>query len=119
MAKFEITNPEALKLIEDFKSGVFFRPYLEKIKQYKNLIISVAIFFVLLIFVAIGKSLSQNVQKGEYVPPTLDVERQPTMIVQKSEYEFLKSEIFLFSSDLPDPVLPNLDNAIDLKQSEL
>ncbi len=115
MAKFEITNPEAIKLIEDIKSGVYFKPIIEKIKKIKWILIGAAVFIVLLIFFAVGKSLSRNIDQTGYVPPSLDIERTVTPTTTQSKYNSLKEEIYLFSTELPDPVIPDLNNNIDLK----
>ena len=118
MAKFEITNPEAIKLIEDFKSGAFFKPYLDKIKKVKWIIISVSIFILFLIFVIIGKTLYRSSETPVFLPPDLSNPEVSTVPAQTSEYDALKSEIFNYSTDLPDPVNPDLNNKINLKKEE-
>ena len=115
MPKFEITNPEALKFIEDFKSGKFFGPYIEKLKKLKMVFVVFGIVFVLLVFVAIGKMLAKRVQNTGYIPPLLEIETTTTPAPASSSYNELKDQIFLFSTDLPDPVIPDLNNNIDLK----
>lgn len=114
MQKFEINNPEALKLIEDFKSGKMFGPYLEKLKQLKMYFIGAGIFLVLLVFVLIGRSLAQRAQNTGYVPPVLEIESTITPVQAVSSFSELKEQIFLFSVDLPDPILPAISNTIDL-----
>ncbi|OGD83323.1 hypothetical protein A2572_04620 [Candidatus Collierbacteria bacterium RIFOXYD1_FULL_40_9] len=116
MPKFEINNPEALKLIEDIKSGVLFKPYLEKIKKLKTVFIGVGIFLFFLIFILIGKSLSNRAKDFGYIPPNLEILTEPTAPTVNSPYNSLKEEIFLFSTDLPDPIIPDLNNTIDLKE---
>ncbi len=115
MQKFEINNPEALKLIEDLKSGSFIKPYLEKIKKLKMVFMWVGILLFFLTFILIGKSLSARVENFGYTPPNLEVQTQPTSPPINSPYSSLKEEIFLFSTDLPDPIIPDISNTIDLK----
>lgn len=115
MQKFEINNPEALKLIEDFKSGSLFRPYLDKLKKLKNVFIGLGILLFFLIFILIGKGLSRRVENFGYIPPDLEVQTEPTQAPADSPYNSLKEQIFLFSTDLPDPIIPDISNTIDLK----
>lgn len=115
MQKFEINNPEALKLIEDFKSGAFVKPYVEKIKKLKMVFIGVGLFLFFLIFILIGKSLSTRVENFGYTPPNLEIKTEPTAAPINSPYSSLKEQIFLFSTDLPDPIIPDISNTIDLK----
>lgn len=119
MAKFEITNPEAIKLIEDIKSGAYLKPLIEKVKKIKWYLISVAIIFVLLIFFAIGKSLSRRAQNPTFLPPQLDTVTSKEDVMPASEYDALKTEIFNFSTDLPDPIFPEFDNKINLTSEEI
>lgn len=116
MQKFEINNPEALKLIEDFKSGVFIKPYIEKIKKLKIFFIGFGLFLFFLIFILIGKGLSRRVEDIGFVPPNLEIQTEPTPIQASSPYSALKEEIFNFSTDLPDPIIPSISNTIDLRQ---
>lgn len=118
MAKFEITNPEAIKLISDIKSGLYFKPVTDKIKKYRWYLISSAIVFVLLIFFAIGKSLSRNASNPVYLPPQLDIDTRKTEVVNRSQFDSLKMEVYNFSTDLPDPVFPDFDNKINLLPDE-
>ncbi len=115
MQKFEINNPEALKLIEDLKSGAFVKPYIEKIKKLKIVFIGIGLFLFFIIFILIGKSLSTRVENFGYTPPNLEVQAEPTTAPAVSPYSGLKEEIFLFSADLPDPIIPDISNTIDLK----
>lgn len=119
MAKFEITNPEALKLIADFKSGLLFKPFIEKIRKIKWLLISICLFLAFLIFFNLGKALFQKADNPIFLPPSLDTIRETTTIRPNSEFDGLKDEIFNFSTDLPDPVLPDLNNQINLQKEEL
>lgn len=114
MQKFEINNPEALKLIDDFKSGKLLGPYIEKIKKLKMVFLGVGAFLILLFFVLIGTSLARRTQNTGYVPPTLEIETTITPSPATSSFTELKEQIFLFSVDLPDPILPSISNTIDL-----
>ncbi len=118
MAKFEITNPEAIKLIADLKSGKTFQPFLDKIRKIKWILVSICIFFILLIFYGAGKSLFQSSNTPVFLPPNLDTPQVSTETKQKSEFDALKDEIFNFSADLPDPVMPDLSNKINLQPEE-
>ena len=115
MPKFEINNPEALKLIADFKSGVLLAPYIAKLKQYRIYIISVCLFFIFLIFVTLGKSLYSGSTKSIFLPPKLNDVKPTQTITPKSEFENIRQEILNFSTELPDPVIPPFDNNINLE----
>lgn len=115
MPKFEITNPEAIKLIEDIKTGKFIEPYLDKLRKIKKYLIATGIVLVLIIFMIIGKSLAKKTSGTGYVPPKLEINSQPASVKAVSPYSELKEEIFVFSADLPDPVLPSISNSINLK----
>jgi len=106
MQKFEINNPVALKFIADFKSGVYTKPYIEKIKKLKWVIVS------------IGKSIFRSKGAPVFTPPSLDTERIITPSKAASDYDELKNEIFNFSTDLPDPVMPDFDNKINLQKQQ-
>lgn len=114
MPKFEITNPEALKFIEDFKSGKILGPYIEKLKKLKMVFIGFGVFIFLLIFVLIGRSLARRAQNLDYTPPILEIETTITPPPAVSSYSDLKEQIFLFSVDLPDPIIPDISNTINL-----
>ena len=118
MQKFEINNPVALKFIADFKSGVYTKPYIEKIKKLKWVIVSVAIVIVFIIFFNIGKSIFRSKGAPVFTPPNLDTERIITPSKAASDYDELKNEIFNFSTDLPDPVMPDFDNKINLQKQQ-
>lgn len=113
--KIEVTNPEAVKLINDIKSGVFFAPFKAKIIQYKWFILAGVAALILLIALAIGKSIAGRTQGQLFFPPDLTTPQPTTDIVVKSKYEPLRQEIIYFNTDLPDPVIPPFDNAIDLE----
>ena len=115
MPKFEINNPEALKLIADFKSGVLLAPYIAKLKQYRIYIISVCLFLIFLIFVSLGKNLYRGSTKTIFLPPKLDDLKTTETIATKSEFETIRQEILNFSTELPDPIIPPFDNNINLE----
>jgi len=113
--KTDITNPEAIKLINDIQSGAIFVPIKNKIIRYKWFIVGGVIVIALLIALAIGKSLSENPENPVFLPPdTQDPFVTPTVTV-KSSYESVRQEILDFSTDLPDPVVPPFDNNMDLE----
>ena len=116
MQKFEINNPVALKFIADFKSGVLFEPIITKIKKVKWIIISTLLFIVFIICVIIGKSLFDRRGAPIFTPPTLDTQRVISPTRPASEFDSLRNEIYEFSTDLPDPVYPELKNSINLEQ---
>ncbi len=119
MQKFEINNPEALKFIADFKSGVLFQPIIEKIKKIKWILISIALFITFLIFYGFGKALSNRNKVPVFLPPDLSTPQVSTAPKQSSQFDSLKSEIFEFSTDLPDPVMPDLNNSINFQKEEI
>lgn len=119
MAKFEITNPEAIKFINDFKSGALTAPYIEKIKKYRWYLISVCLFFLMIIFINIGKSIYRRSETPVFLPPKLENTSPKQASDSKSEFESIRQEIINFSTELPDPVIPPFDNNINLEPSEL
>lgn len=117
--KFEITNPEALKLINDIKSGVFFAPYKAKIVQYKWYIITGVAVLGLIIALAIGKSIASRTPTTIFTPPDITTPLPTKEITVKSKYEPLRQQIVNFNTDLPDPAIPPFDNTIDLEPPTL
>lgn len=117
--KFEVTNPEAIKLINDFKSGVFFAPYKAKLIKYKWYIIAGLVVLSLIIALAIGKSIANRTPGSIFFPPDLETPVPTTTVQVKSKYEPLRQEIIYFNTDLPDPGIPPFDNAIDLEPPTL
>jgi hypothetical protein len=117
--KFEITNPEAIKLINDIKSGVFFAPVKAKIIRYKWFIVSGGVVLCLLLALAIGKAISRRAPDIIFLPPDIENPQPTTGSTVKSVYEDLRQDILNFSTDLPDPVIPPFDNAIDLQNTTL
>lgn len=119
MAKFEITNPEALKIINDFKSGALLQPIKVWIQKYKWYIISAGVVLVLIIFLAIGKALSRGSQVPVFLPPDISTPVATATPQVKSKYEWIRQNILDFSTDLPDPVVPPFDNAINLESDNI
>ena len=117
--KFEITNPEALKLISDFKSGALLAPVKAWLIRYKWFFVSGLVIVVLLIALSIGKAISGQNQAPVFTPPDLSVPSPTTESTVKSDYEGLRQNILNFSTDLPDPVIPPFDNAIDLESANI
>lgn len=118
MQKFEINNPVALKFIADFKSGLLWAPIVAKIKQYRLYIISVCIFLVLMIFFLLGRTLFRSSTIPSFLPPQIEKNKLTTEITPKSEFDNIRQEIFNFSTDLPDPVIPPFDNNINLEVNQ-
>lgn len=118
MAKFEINNPVALKFIADFKSGVLFQPIIAKIKKIRWILISIFLVIVFILFFLLGKNLFNKSTLPVFSPPNLDSERVVTPTQRGSIYDSLKEEIYNFSTELPDPVMPDLNNDINLKKEE-
>lgn len=118
MAKFEVTNPEAIKLIADIKSGLFFAPYLAKLKQYRPYIFAICFLLLFIMFYSMGKLLYRGATQPVFLPPKLDSLSPSTTPVSKSEFESIRQEILNYSVDLPDPVIPPFDNNINLEVGE-
>lgn len=119
MAKFEITNPEAIKFINDLKSGVLFVPVKAWFQKYKWYVISAGVVLVLIIFLAIGKALSRRAQVPVFLPPDISTPIATVTPQAKSKYEWIHQNILDFSTDLPDPVIPPFDNAINLESDNI
>lgn len=111
----KITNPEALKLIADFKSGALLAPIKAKIILYKWYLISGGVVVFLLIALAIGKAIFRGSEAPIFLPPDIGI---PSPTIDKtfnSSYEPVRQNILNFGTDLPDPVIPAFDNVIDLE----
>jgi len=115
--KIEITNPEAIELIRKIKSGEIFIPLKTWFNKYKWIIISVAVVFILMIALVIGKKLSENARTPTFTPPEIENPVPTTTNTIKSDFSSLKEEIQNLNTDLPDPFIPNFDNAIDLENT--
>ena len=117
--KFEITNPEAIKLINDLKSGVLFSPVKSWIIRYKWFLISFSVIIILLISLSIGKAISTRIQPPVFLPPDIDTPTPTVQTIVSSDYEWIREKIQYFSTELPDPVIPPFDNAIDLESDNI
>jgi len=113
--KIEVTNPEAIKLINDLKSGAIFAPVKTWIIRYKWFLVSGLVLVVLLIALAIGKAISRKSEPPVFLPPDIGTPVPTVVTTVKSDYEWIRENIRNFSTDLPDPVIPPFDNAIDLE----
>ncbi len=117
--KFEITNPEAIKLINDLKSGVIFLPVKIWIIRYKWYLVTTAVIIVLIISLAIGKAISERNQAPVFLPPDIGTPVPTKETTVKSDYQWIRQNILNFSTDLPDPVIPVMDNAINLESANI
>lgn len=117
--KFEITNPEAIKLIADIKSGAIFIPAKIWAIKYKWYITSGLVLFVLLISLAIGRAISQRRQIPVFLPPDISTPVPTTVVTTKSDYQWIKDNIVNFGTELPDPVIPTFDNSINLESANI
>ncbi|HEX9008474.1 MAG TPA: hypothetical protein VF837_04400 [Patescibacteria group bacterium] len=114
--KFEITNPEAIELINRIKSGTIWQPISSKLSKYKWILIGFFVLIGLFIAISIGKKLSQQATP-KYLPPSLS-EVTPTKASQvRSTFDPLKKSIIDFSSQLPNPAIPATDNSLSLEQT--
>lgn len=115
----KITNPEALKLIADFKSGVLLAPIKAKIILYKWYLISVGVIIFLLIALAIGKAIFRGSENPIFLPPDVGVPSPTLDKTFNSSYESTRQDILNFGTDLPDPVIPDLNDVIDLESDNI
>lgn len=111
----KITNPQALKLIADFKSGALMAPIKAKIVVYKWYLISAGVVIFLLIALSIGKAIFSSSETPVFLPPDIGIPSPTTDKTFTSVYEPIRQNILNFGTDLPDPVIPALDNVIDLE----
>lgn len=113
--KLEITNPEAVELINKIKSGDFLKPIVAWIRKYRWYLISFAVAIVLIIALIIGKNLSEKTATPVFTPPNIENPIPTQTMVVKSDFSALKSEIQNINTDLPDPFIPAFDNSITLE----
>lgn len=114
--KLVITNPKALELIAKIKSGEFIAPFVIWYKKYKRYVISFAILASLIVFLAIGKKLSEKSPVPVYTPPEIDNPIPTEKTTVTSDFSGLKEEIQNFNTDVPDPFIPVFDNDINLEE---
>lgn len=114
--KIEITNPQAIELINKFKSGAALEPIKAWIKKNRWYLVAAGGVVVFILALAIGKKLSESNPVPIFTPPEIEIS-EPTMeSAIKSTYSGLKQEIQNLNTDLPDPYIPSFDNAINLEE---
>lgn len=114
--KINVTNPEALELIRKIQTREILIPIKAWLKKYKWYLISVTVFLVLIIALAIGKKASEKTAIPVFIPPEIESPSPTTVTVVKSDFSALREEISNINTDLPDPFIPVFDNAIDLEE---
>lgn len=114
--KLEITNPDAIELINKFKSGEVFAPAKAWLNKYKWYLVSALIVIVLIIAIAIGKKLSEKNAVPVFTPPDIESISPTETSTIKSDFSGLKEEIQNINTDLPDPFIPTFDNDINLEE---
>ena len=112
--KFEITNPEAIKLINDIKSGQAYKPLKDLLKKYRWYIISFLVLFSVFLSIIVGKFFSSMRGPSFTPPPISELSQTPTPIT-KSKFDSLKKSLVEYSTTMPDPALPPIDNKISLE----
>lgn len=115
----KITNPEAIKLINDLKSGALWQPLKIKLIQYKWYLISggVALFLLLALFV--GKAFFGRSTAPVFLPPDIGLPQPTTESTFVSAYEPIRQNILNFGTELPDPIIPPFDNVINLESDNI
>ena len=116
---FQITNPEALALIEKIKSGEYLNIIKSKLKPYLWIIITVAIVLLILVAVAIGRAISGRTKAPVFTPPSIEEISSTPTPSKKSTLQPLKDSLDDFVPQLPDPALPTFDSQIDLEPKKL
>lgn len=114
--KFEVTNPEAIKLINDIKSGQAMRPITAALSKFKWPIVGGLTLIILFVAISIGKKLSTS-NTPVYLPPTIENVTPTSTKRVRSSFDSLKLSIVNFSATLPEPALPAVDNQISLEQT--
>lgn len=113
--KLQITNPEAIELINKIKSGDFLKPIVAWIKKYRWFLIGFLVAIVLITALFIGRKLSEKTAAPAFIPPNIENPVPTETIVVKSDFNGLKAEIQDINTDLPDPFIPAFDNSINLE----
>lgn len=113
--KLEITNPEALALINKLKSGELLIPIKSWLRKYKWYLIAFGVVIVLIIALAIGKKLSESAPVPVFTPPDIESPVPTVTSTIKSDFQGIKEEIQNLNTELPDPAIPVFDNAINLE----
>lgn len=115
----KITNPEAIKLINDIQSGVFWAPIKAWFARYRWYFITGLVVIFLLTALSVGKALFRRSQAPVFLPPDIGLPVPSVPETFTSDYEPLRQMILDFGVDLPDPVIPPLDNAINLESANI
>lgn len=115
----KITNPEAIKLINDLKSGALWLPLKIKAVQYKWYLISFGVLVFLLLALLIGKAFFGRSSTPVFLPPDIGVPQPTTEKAFTSDYESIRQNILNFGTELPDPIIPPFDNAINLESDNI
>lgn len=115
----KITNPEALKLLADLKSGALWVPLKVKAIRYKWFLISGAVVLFLIIALLIGKAIFSRSAGPIFLPPDIGTPQPTTDKTFTSDYEPIRQNILNFSTDLPDPIIPPFDNVINLESDNI
>lgn len=85
--------------------------------KIKILMISIFVFLILYLGISLGRSLSKTATVPQYEPPPLPTIVAPSIVPIKSEFFALKETIKSFSTLLPDPAPPTIDEEISLSKS--
>jgi len=112
--KFEITNPEAIKLISDVKSGQIFAPVINFLKKYRWHITSVLVLVSFLIAITVGKYLSGS-RNQPYTAPVISGPTPTVTPSPRSSFDSLKKALVDFSTVMPEPAIPPVDEQISLE----
>lgn len=111
----KITNPEAIKLINDIQSGAILAPIKAKIVIYKWYLVGGGVAAFLLIAFIIGKSIFGRSQGPIFSPPDIILPQSKDIPTVTSDYEWIRQNIINYGTELPDPAIPILDNVINLE----
>lgn len=115
----KITNPEAIKLLNDLKSGVIWQPLKVKAVQYKWYFISGGIVLFLLFALLIGKTIFGRSTTPVFLPPDIGLPQPTTEKAFISDFESIRQNILNFGTELPDPIIPPFDNVINLESDNI
>jgi hypothetical protein len=117
--KLQITNPEALELLQKIKSGEALLPLKAWLKKFQWFLITILVVIVLITALIIGKKLSERTPVPVFTPPDIENLSPTQTNSKKSDFSGLKTEIQNLNTDLPDPFIPVFDNQINLESPNL
>jgi acetylglutamate kinase len=117
--KIEITNPEAIELINKFKSGEIKNTIIAWIKKNRWYLIAAVAVIVLVTALVIGKSLSEKNPAPTFSPPDIETVQQEENETIESQFSDLRLDIQNQVTDLPDPYIPVFDDQINLEETIL